>query len=537
MRRRSFDLTVKAVGICIAAVLILTACSAKSGSAPTGPAGGTVTGRLVGLWTTLDPQVQGTTDNTQIDQAVYDWLVAFDGNKIVPYLASSWQQTPTSVKFTLRKDATCGDGTSVTPSVVANSFRRLMFTNASSLGTVRTSFGPPPYTISPDDSAGTITIGVGKPYSGLLLAFSQVVSIAAIVCPRGLSNPSSLATTPDGSGPFKLASAVQGDSVTLVARPDWHWGPNGLSTKSAGFPQTMVYRIISNETTAANLLLTGGLDIAIVTGPDNARLIPDKTLIHKPAHGFYASLITYNETAGRPTADQALRQALSTSIDTKAFGQAAYNGYLTLSSSFLTPNAQCFDPATKNLIPAMDIAKAKQIMSAAGYQAGSDGFWQDKNHKTIVLNVAGGLNQGNGPEYMAAQFTSAGFNVKLNKSDRGTYSQAYLTGNFDVAISELASAVPDPNGTGYIAFFTGPPPPTGSNASRMDYPSIDAEIDAANASSGAESCKQWSKVQQELLTRYIVLPTGAPQYQWYSRGIDYPALPRVISPMFLKRVK
>ena len=35
--------------------------------------------------------------------------------KLVPYLAKSWEQTPNSITFTLRSDATCADGTITEP--------------------------------------------------------------------------------------------------------------------------------------------------------------------------------------------------------------------------------------------------------------------------------------------------------------------------------------------------------------------------------------------------------------------------------------
>lgn len=522
---------------CLAAVLTLIACSQQSAATPTAMAGGTVTARLTGTWPTLDPQLQQSTDSIQLESGLYDWLVYFDGHKLVPYLASNWQQSPTSVKLTLRQDATCADGTPVTTAVVANSFRRMFFASDPRLIATRNrNYGLGPYTVSADDS--TVTIGVGQPFPSLLLALSSLTPAAAIICPRGLANSASLATVPDGSGPFKLTALALGDSATATARPEWHWGPNGLSTAAPGFPQTLVYKVITNETTAANLLETGGLDIAVISGPDNARLIADHSLIHKTSHGNFASRLRFIESAGHATADQAVRQALATAIDPKAYGQAAYNGYMIPTTSFLTPDANCFDPATRSLVPTPSVAKAKQIMSAAGYQTGSDGTWQDKNHRPMTILVAGADFQSSGPDYLAAQFTAAGFSVKLSKTDRGNFTQRVVKGDLDVAVDDATSATPDPNGTGTLALFTGPIPPAGTNFIFMDYPDIDAEIAAANASTGAEACKHWAKVQQELLKRYVVIPMGAAQIQFYGRGIQFaPDTYFSANPRSFRRVK
>src|SRR5258708_34889412 len=62
---------------------------------------------------TLDPQRYQGAGNALIE-AAYDRLVAVGptGN-LVPYLATSWTITPTSVTFKLRSDASCSDGTKV----------------------------------------------------------------------------------------------------------------------------------------------------------------------------------------------------------------------------------------------------------------------------------------------------------------------------------------------------------------------------------------------------------------------------------------
>src|SRR5262249_23516491 len=157
----------------------------------------------------------------------------------------SWTQTPTSITFTLRKDATCADGTSVTPSVVAKSLMRV----AKQSPQAARLWGKGPYTLTPDDSAGTINLTVRTPYGALLYGFYNYAS--AVVCPAGLVDPKLLETTPAGSGPFSIVSAVHGDSVTFKARPEWKWGPLNTSASGPGFPSTLVYKIVANDTTAA----------------------------------------------------------------------------------------------------------------------------------------------------------------------------------------------------------------------------------------------------------------------------------------------
>jgi hypothetical protein len=71
--------------------------------------GRTMTVRMSGDWSSLDPHrlsVSTTmTGSNQIMHAVYDRLVMIAQGKIVPYLATSWQQAPTSITFKIRNVA------------------------------------------------------------------------------------------------------------------------------------------------------------------------------------------------------------------------------------------------------------------------------------------------------------------------------------------------------------------------------------------------------------------------------------------------
>src|SRR5262249_22050410 len=145
----------------------------------------------------------------------------------------------------------------ITPSVVKGSFERAV----NAVGAA-SRFGPPPYTMDADDAAGTFTFTLSAPLSDAIYSFAG--NTGAIVCPAGLAAADSLTSVPAGSGPYVLDSAVQGDQVVVKLRPDWKWGPGGLTAQSPGLPDRVVFKVVSNETTAANLLVTGGLDLARV---------------------------------------------------------------------------------------------------------------------------------------------------------------------------------------------------------------------------------------------------------------------------------
>src|SRR5262245_56317190 len=114
----------------IPAFIGLTLVLASCVSAPASPSGGgasssaktnfgpssTLSIQIDGPWATFDPIAPGgNLGSTQLYAALYDRLVALTPEKqIVPYIASSWEQTGNTLKFTLKKNVTCSDGTPLT---------------------------------------------------------------------------------------------------------------------------------------------------------------------------------------------------------------------------------------------------------------------------------------------------------------------------------------------------------------------------------------------------------------------------------------
>jgi peptide/nickel transport system substrate-binding protein len=218
-----------AVLICSGA-LALAACSGDGTPKDTaGNAsyvqGGTFTMAVASDPGALDPAtaVEGST-NLLLSFA-YDTLVYIgrDGG-LVPGLAESWKVEPKAVTFTLRKNATCSDGSAVTPATVAKSINHVADPRTKSplLGVLI----PAGVRAQADDAAGTVTLRTPKPSPFLL---HSTVAIF-IVCGKGLTDPKSLAKKTFGSGPFELAESVPNDHYTLRVRKGYTWGPNGSGT-------------------------------------------------------------------------------------------------------------------------------------------------------------------------------------------------------------------------------------------------------------------------------------------------------------------
>jgi peptide/nickel transport system substrate-binding protein len=496
--------------------LLATACGGNTSTGTTaGPkavSGGTITVRGNRDFDTWDPAT--CTTCREYASAFYATLLALNSSgKIVPYLAKSYSATATAVTFKLRTDATCADGSPVTPAVVKNSLQRMIDIKAANNAAL---FGPGPYTVTEDAAGGSVTFTVGKPFSDLVYGFTQLDPglQSGIICPSGLKDTRTLTTTPNGAGPYTLSDAVHGDHITIKLRSDFTWGPEGVTAKTPGVPATITYKEVTNQTTAANLVLSGGIDAGTVTGPDVNRLLGDSTVKAQRIQLYLANPLVFNQLPNHPTADPAIREALTTAVDPKAV-LAALGGarYGINTPSFVTPSAQCFDANTSKLLPSPNITKAKAVLTSAGWTIVNGKM--TKNGKPLAITYVQGHDFDPVPDYLVKQWSDLGVTVTANVTDTSTWiSSSLLPGNYDVTILQVNGTAPLP--AKLASRLSGPAQVP--NYARIVDSTLDSEYAAAEASTGAESCKHWANFQEELLKNHDFLPLVAQTTYWFSKG-------------------
>ena len=90
-------------------------------------------------------------------------------------------------------------------------------------------------------------------------------------------------------------------------------GPGGAGTDVAGIPSKVVINIVSSETTAANELLSGSLNAAVINGPDRKRLTGSGYSTQQAINGGIDLL--FNENKSRVTSDPDVRKALTMTMN------------------------------------------------------------------------------------------------------------------------------------------------------------------------------------------------------------------------------
>lgn len=430
----------------------------------------------------------------------YDSLVgtAPDG-RTVSGLAEKWDADSTSASFTLREGVTCSDGSALTASAVARSLRYASDPGNRLVG-VRTVLPGVPFTVSADDAARTVSVRMAAPYSFVL----RTIGLVPIVCPAGLADPGALDRRTQGTGPYVLSGYSSGGPYTFTRREGYAWGPRGATNATAGQPERIVVSVVPQESTAANLLLTGGVNIATVSGPDRARLTGRG--LAEAEVPTVVGLTFFNERPGRPLSDPALRRALVGALDREGLANVAMGGKGTPASHLTARDSVCHaDVAAANL-PSGDPVAA---LDAAGWTKDAGGRLA-KDGRQLRLRLLSSADFGSTlpsvAELMAVSWRALGADVDLvGESGNAVVQAMYQSGDFDAVVG---SSPGPPLPAQLVGYFSGPAPSRGLNFARVTNSAYDRYVGLALRAPGEDSCADWNRAAAALFRSADALPVA-----------------------------
>ncbi len=440
---------------------------------------------------------------SQTFDALYDTLVRnkirgvdspASDEPVVPAMASSWTVEPDSAVFTLKDNLTCSDGTPLTATDIAASIERYAAPETAAQ-TVVSAFGPSGLkSAEGDDAANTVTVTLNKPYSGLLSG----LSLAFIVCPPGLADPEALATDPDlgATGPYQLTSSKAGSEYTFTRRD------SAAIDDPTLLPETLTIKVTTDDTTRANLITSGDVDIAPVLGRDAERL----AATHSPIVGApsIAHTALMNQKDGHATQDKRIREAIWHAVDAAQYTQATTFGAGSPSPTLYTPNTECYHAGNAELARTFDMDKAKELVADAGYGPGGE---------ELVLNVVGWNDYGPGAEYIADSLRQLGATVTLRT---GTQDQVvgilFGEGDWDIVMVALDQTTYTPAGpVTFVSDAFGPSLNVGAVANET----YDGTIGEASETLGQAGCDLWAEAEAALLENVDVMPLTWMLVSWF----------------------
>lgn len=525
----------KTIGLVAVAATALAGCSASSGAgSPAGTGsvgatgvsvtnsspvnvvnGGTFTFAMNSDPGNLDPQASAASNLYQMSFFAYDPLVAIDAKgQIQSQLATKWQVSGNKVVLTLHPNISCSDGSTFTATTAAQNIAYVANPNNKSpfLGV----FIPTGTKASADNATNTLTITTPSAAPFILNGLAGV----PMVCGKAITDRKLLATKTDGTGPYQLTSAVSNDHYTFAKRSGYAWGPNGATTSTPGLPDTIDVKIVPNETTAANLLLSGAINAASVLGPDTSRL--EAANLFSVGTPSVDGEMWFNEDSGRIASDPKVRLALTEAADFSQLEKVLTSGRGTPGTSFAaTAPAACPGNSVAKALPAHNLDKAKALLDSDGWTVGAGGV-RSKDGKplelTFLYNTQTGSSGSAAAELAAQEWKALGAKIDLKSQDETeAVNTLFSTGNWDIVWEPVNVSSPDQ----LVGFLSGPAVPKGENFAHIDNPAYNAGVAKAEKKVGTAGCADWLAAESNLVRDADVIPFANQVQETFGNGAQF----------------
>ncbi|MEB4613369.1 ABC transporter substrate-binding protein [Leucobacter sp. M11] len=479
-----------------AALLSLTACSAPGGGSDAGSGAATEVRTVFGA----DPSTFAPAKGTSLDDEVgsrllFDTLIRRDADGgFVGGLATEWEATASEASFTIRTDATCADGTAITPTVVADSLTHFADpeTASSYKGAV---FGPGTPTVTADDAANTVTVSLSEPWADL--ENGMTLSFAGIVCPAGLADLDGLAAgSVEGafSGPYTLTKAEHGISYVFTSRDDYAAWPEFATPLTGDVPDAVSFTVVSDPGTVANQLSTGDIDYATIKNRDIERFSED-TGYRLEAVPFASHYLMFNQRDSSQFSDRALREAVAQVIDPAAFMKASTAGLGEVFPTFVNPDLQCALTDGKNL-PKLDPAAGGKVLDGVKIR--------------FVGTQLVGPN-GSGNTFIQEALRAAGADVTLDNLDNSSWATKITQEPDSWDISVMVDLNVIGTATAALGKITGDPIEDGGRSftASKNTEAVEALTQAMVADTVEGKCQSLEAAQAAVLQAVDVFPLGS----------------------------
>lgn len=371
---------------------------------------------------TLDPIASSDNPSIWTELLIFDQLVrpSKDGTKIEPGLAEKWSISADGLDYTFTlRDAKFANGDPVTADDVVYSLQRA----AGEKSDWARFFKPvTKYTIV---DPKTITLHLDKPFTPML---NNLALFSASILPKKdvEAKGDDFFKAPYGSGPFQVKQWNHGEKIVLAKNANY-WQSGKPAVDEAEID-------IINEDNARVLKLKAGEIDAIVGIPFNqvAPLKADPQLNVDVSAVFRIDLVQLNTTK-KPFDDPRVRQALNYAVNKDALVKGVLRGNGTVAESSL-PVMAYHNDAVKPY--PHDVAKAKELLTAAGYPTG---------FSTTMLVSSGDVTARQVASSLQSDLKKIGVEVKLQTIEGSSQYSTTKAGNYETSLSYATSDTIDPD--------------------------------------------------------------------------------------------
>jgi peptide/nickel transport system substrate-binding protein len=488
---------------------LLLALVAAACARPAPPPGTLV---IVQQWEprSLNPDLENGTSSTEWSMLLFSYLVKYDdGGRLIPDIATA---VPTranggisadgkTIVYHIRKGVRFADGTPLTAGDCAWSIEAIN----NPRNNVQSRFAYDDVIRADAPNASTLVLHLKRIFPPVIVVvgapqgFPILPKHALAALPD--FNHATFNSAPFGSGPYMVSHWAPGDRVELQANPYYWRGRPGIAH--------ITVRFVENPQTALDMLRTheaqGYFDAQDFSNyPDLVRL-PGYNVSNTEQNAVGALIFNTQDPI---TSDPRVRHALAEAIDIPRLITKAYKGVLRSTGAGAGLFLWAFDERAYPDIP-YNVAGAKHLLDAAGWQVGADGIRRRHGVPLDLLLIIQAatpadevvaLNIVQYERAVGARVTLKQYEITQFVAPAAQGGPVY-GGKFQMALYSFENG-DDPDTTDQFACAN--VPPGGYNKSRICDPRIDALLRAGLSTYDPAQRKVTYRALQRIL--YQLMP-------------------------------
>jgi peptide/nickel transport system substrate-binding protein len=360
---------------------------------------------------TLNPVMAADAPSREVIRRTIGDLIHInrETHEVEPALARSWSVSPDGRRLTLslRRGVRFSDGDPFDADDVVFSFRVYLDEKIASPQRDLLLVGGQPIAVRKVDQY-TVEFGLAAPYSVAERIFDSLAMLPRHLLERAytegrLAEAWSLATPASeiaGLGPFRFREHVGGQRVVLERNP-YFWKANSAGERLP-YLDRLVFLPVASEDAQVLRFQAGEADLLNRIGAESygalAREQGTRGYVVQdlgPSLEYTFLFFNLNDLTAEQAAvarkqrwfrDTTFRQAVSAAIDRDAIVRGVYRGRATALAGHVTPGNKRW-VNTKLTAPVHSPARARDLLTKAGYRAGSDQVLRDAAGEPVEFSI------------------------------------------------------------------------------------------------------------------------------------------------------